>query len=75
MKEPLSHSSLSRFMSTRSNPAFVLLERTHGLVKNLGARIRQSGVYILALLLTSHGSPGPRQDLTCLYASFPIMKW
>lgn len=40
------------------------LERTHSLVKSLGARIRQPGVYILALLLASHGGPVPRLNLT-----------
>ena len=55
--KPLPHSSLSRFISTSSKPAFVLLERIHGLIKSLGARIRQSEVSVLVLLLTSHGGP------------------
>lgn len=70
--KPLPHSSLSRFISTSSNPAFVLLERMHGLIKSLGARIRQSEISALVLLLTSHGCPHPRQDLDCLHDSFPI---
>ena len=73
--KPLPHSSLSRFISTSSKPAFVLLERIHGLIKSLGARIRQSDVSVLVLLLTSHGGPGPGQDLDCLYDSFPIHIW
>lgn len=57
--KPLPHYSLSRFMSTSSKPAFVLLERIHGLIKSLGARSGQSEVSVLVLLLTSHGVPGP----------------
>lgn len=70
--KPLPHYSLSIFMSTSSKPAFVLLERIHGLIKSLGARSGQSEVSVLVLLLTSHGVPGPGQDLDCLYDSFPI---
>lgn len=74
--KPLPHSSLSRFLSTSSKPAFVLLERIHGLIKSLGARIRQSEISALVLLLTSYldddGGPHPRQDLDCLHDSFPI---
>ena len=70
--KPLPHSSLSRFLSTSSKPAFVLLERIHGLIKSLSARIRQSEISALVLLLTSHGGPHPRQDLDCLHDSFPI---
>ena len=73
--KPLPHSSLSRFISTSSKPAFTLLERIHGLIKSLGARIRQSEVSVLVLLLTNHGGPGPGQDLDCLYDRFPIHIW